>query len=85
MSHSPTSPASEPLLLKAAEAAERMRISLRTFSRLHQRREVPYLKLGGQVRFPADALDAWLRAQLATIWRQQENSKKIILSVDFLS
>jgi len=57
-------------LLTAAEAADRLRVSARTLQRLHQRRALPYVRIAGQIRFPADALDHWIAQQ--TVYPEAE-------------
>ena len=43
------------------EVSELLRISVATVYRLVENRQMPYLKVGGQVRFRKLSIDAWAR------------------------
>lgn len=58
-----------PLLLTMAEVAERLRVSQRTVQRLYQNRKLPFVRIGGQVRFPNAALTDWIVSQ--TIYTEE--------------
>lgn len=50
-------PAAEPAYLRPAEAAERLRISKRTFDRLMAMGQIPHVRLGKVVVIPVRELD----------------------------
>lgn len=50
----------EKLLLKASEVAEALGISRSKAYRLISQGELPHVKVGGQVRVPAEDLRRWL-------------------------
>lgn len=55
------------MLLKPAEAAERLGVSPRTVERWLQQGKVPHVRLGddgGLPRIPVDLLDEWWRKRL---------------------
>ena len=54
-----------PLLLRIDEVADRLAISRATTYRLIQRGVIPTVHIGSAVRIPAEALDRWLRDQVA--------------------
>jgi excisionase family DNA binding protein len=47
------------------EVAEILRVNSATIYRLARRRDLPGLKIGGKWRFNRDALEKWLRTNLA--------------------
>ena len=49
-----------PRLLVPAEAAEFLRLSLAQLYHLTSRRQVPFMKLGGQLRFDRERLIEWV-------------------------
>ena len=50
-------------LLKIAEAAEILRISVPTLQRLKQARKIPFIKVGGGIRFSKDDLVSYVEKQ----------------------
>lgn len=48
------------LLLTEREAARSLGVSQRTLVRLRAAGEVPYLRVGVQIRYPADSLREWI-------------------------
>lgn len=49
-------------LLTVAEVAERLRLSHRSVYRLAKEHRITFIRLSGQLRFPEDALEAYLTA-----------------------
>lgn len=47
-------------LLTITQAAERLQVSVTTVRRLQQRRQIPFIKVGGSVRFDASDIDSYL-------------------------
>jgi excisionase family DNA binding protein len=62
------------LLLTVTEAAERLRVSPRTVQRLYRDRKLPFIRIGGQVRFPDAALTDWIASQ--TIYTEDGSRAK---------
>jgi excisionase family DNA binding protein len=52
-------------LLNARETATRLRVSEATVRRLARRGELPYLRVGSQIRVDAADLEAWLRRDVS--------------------
>lgn len=50
-----------PGLLTVGEVAEMLRVTKETVYRWTQRRKIPCIRLGRQIRFDRRALDQWLR------------------------
>lgn len=49
------------LLLTEKEASAALKVSLSTLLRLRNAGEIPYLRIGAQIRYPADDLRRWIR------------------------
>jgi excisionase family DNA binding protein len=47
-------------LITAKEVAERLNISRDAVYGMVRRREIPFVKFGSAIRFPADVLDRWI-------------------------
>jgi excisionase family DNA binding protein len=56
---------SEPLLLRAPEAAQTLAISQATLWKLVASREVPFIRIGRAVRFPHADLQRWIAERTA--------------------
>lgn len=52
-----------PCLLTVQEAASLLRISVSSVRRLQQNRQLPFIKVGGSVRFTASDLSAYVAQQ----------------------
>jgi excisionase family DNA binding protein len=50
-------------LLTPAEAAHRLRVSVSTLYTWAYRRQIPFQKVGGALRFSPQALEQWLAGQ----------------------
>ncbi|NJM13728.1 MAG: helix-turn-helix domain-containing protein [Synechococcaceae cyanobacterium SM1_2_3] len=50
-------------LLTTQQVADRLVVKKRTILRLHARRVLPYVRIGGSLRFPVAALEQWIAAQ----------------------
>jgi excisionase family DNA binding protein len=50
-------------VLTLKEASELLKVSPTTIYRLTSGRKIPSLKIGGQIRFRLDSLEAWLKRQ----------------------
>jgi len=60
-------------ILTIEELAELLKVSTRTIRRIIRRRELPYIRIGRQLRFRRGDVDAWLES--STIARSEgENS-----------
>jgi excisionase family DNA binding protein len=65
-------PASAPVLLTTAQAAERLQVSVRTLRRWLRSGSVPHVRLGQDerlVRIPVDLLDEW--------WQRRQQGGKV--------
>lgn len=51
-----------PLLLKPDEAARLLGVSRTKVYTLIGRRDIPSIRMGGSIRVPREALEAWVRA-----------------------
>lgn len=51
-------------LFKKQEAADLLRVSIRTLERMVERREVPYLHFGRAIRFPVEGLRRYIRGKV---------------------
>lgn len=56
---------SDVLALKPEQAAQLLQISRSRIYELIREDRVPYIRVGGSIRIPRRALEAWLDAQLA--------------------
>lgn len=54
------------ILLRVVEAAEMLSLGRSKTYALVQAGEIPSVKIGGAVRIPVDALNDWLRKQVAS-------------------
>ena len=60
-------------ILTIEELADLLKVSTRTIRRIVKRRELPYIRIGRQLRFRRESIDAWLDS--STIARSEgENS-----------
>lgn len=59
----PESPMVGGSYLRKQEAAKYLSISTRTLDELRKTKDLPFLFIGGQVRFQQEALDDWVQAQ----------------------
>lgn len=59
------------ILLSRAEAAERLGISLVTFSRIYKKCGLPYIMVGNSVKVPEKELDAWIKKNTKTATEQK--------------
>lgn len=52
----------DPLLIDERAAAKLLGVSVRTLFSLRKRLEIPFIRIGGQVRYCPDALKGWIRS-----------------------
>jgi excisionase family DNA binding protein len=67
-------------LLTFEEARSHLRVSATTLYRLCEQRRIPYLKVGGLLRFERKSLEAWLESQKRTplkSWKSDEAAPRI--------
>lgn len=50
-------------LLNLVQMAERLGVSKHTLYRWVEEKQLPYLRIGRQLRFEPDAIDAWLESR----------------------
>jgi excisionase family DNA binding protein len=62
---------SEPLLLRAAEAAKLLQVGKNTIYAMAASGEIPSLHIGRQLRIPEQELREWIHAQVASANRAQ--------------
>lgn len=62
---------SEPLLLRAEEAAKLLQIGRNKVYELAAAGEIPSLHIGRQLRIPAEGLREWIRQQAAVAERRR--------------
>lgn len=59
-----TAPVGEVLALKPEQAAQLLQISRSRIYELIRENKVPHVRVGGSIRIPRRALEAWLEEQL---------------------
>jgi excisionase family DNA binding protein len=63
LKHMPTEPAASKALLSVKEVAQHLNVSVQTVRHLQRQRRVPFIKIGGCVRFASDDVRAYLNKQ----------------------
>ena len=60
-----------PRLLTIQEVSERTGLAVHTLSKMVSQRRVPYVKLGGALRFDPEKLDQWIKQNTVMLMRQE--------------